>query len=141
MGLFKRKPRDADDQVATVSSVSAVTSDITQLRNEISKLLDRVAAAEADREGVIAVRLEFSALAERLTEFDARITAVSTELANQISELGTELSTLGRPTADGEQTSLDGLREAQTRLAAEQARYQIAFRQDLAELADRLRPR
>ena len=34
---------------------------------------------------------------------------------------------------------VDELRDAQTRLAGEQARYQIAFRQDLAELADRLR--
>ena len=31
------------------------------------------------------------------------------------------------------------IRDAQARLANEQARYQIAFREDLAEIADRLR--
>jgi hypothetical protein len=34
--------------------------------------------------------------------------------------------------------AVDGLRSGQERLAGEQARYQIAFREDLAALADQL---
>lgn len=77
-------------------------------------------------------------MAQRLDEVDRRITSISTELANQISELSGDLESLGAnepPTGE----IVDELRDAQSRLANEQARYQIAFRQDLADLADRLR--
>jgi len=59
-------------------------------------------------------------------------------LANQITEMSGELESLGanEPATD---EIVDELRDAQTRLAGEQARYQIAFRQDLAQLADRLK--
>ncbi len=83
---------------------------------------------------------EFDAtLARRLSEIDARITAVSTELANQISELGNELDTVSTGGSGDATEVVEELRDAQLRLAAEQARYQIAFRQDLADLADRLK--
>ena len=49
------------------------------------------------------------------------MTAVSTELANQLTELGHDI---------------DGTHEGQVKLANEQARYQIAFREDLARLAE-----
>ncbi len=77
-------------------------------------------------------------LAARLDDVDVRITSISTELANQITEISGELDALGanEPTADH---VVDELRDAQTRLANEQARYQIAFRQDLADLAQRLK--
>ena len=46
----------------------------------------------------------------------------------------------GQNTADGASAEiLDALRSTQTKLAQEQARYEIAFRQDLAALADQLR--
>lgn len=78
------------------------------------------------------------ALAARLDDVDVRITSISTELANQITEISGELEGLGagEPAAD---QLVDELRDAQTRLANEQARYQIAFRQDLADLAERLK--
>lgn len=76
-------------------------------------------------------------LVARLDAIDARVTAVSTELANQLNELGGELDALAaRPDGNG---VVDELRTGQVRLATEQARYQIAFRQDLAELAETLR--
>ena len=125
--------------MAPMSAVTGVASDVEGLRTDIADLGEQLRVAESEREGLLAVRIELSALADRLDEFDARITSVSTELANQISELGNELSSLDRATDD--RSSLDELRRAQTALASEQARYQIAFRQDLAELADRLRPR
>ena len=80
-----------------------------------------------------------------------RISNVSTELANQLGELSRELDQMGSRPATTPVLALDQaatedmieeLHEAQVRLAAEQARYEIAFRQDLANLADQLkRPR
>ena len=46
------------------------------------------------------------------------------ELANQVNEIGSDI---------------EPIQAGAERLAAEQARYQIQFRQDLAELAERLR--
>lgn len=95
-----------------------------------------------------------SSLSESVATLDQRITNISTELANQLSELGTELDTVseraaGGAAVDDEQltekvgealgAAMGEIQDGQERLAAEQARYQIQFREDLAELADRLR--
>ena len=83
-------------------------------------------------------------LHDKLTTLDDRLTSVSTELANQISELGTDLDAISaRPPAEGvDAGALDAVKAGQVRLANEQARYQIAFREDLARLAQELkRPR
>jgi tetrahydromethanopterin S-methyltransferase subunit G len=85
-----------------------------------------------------AVRDRLDEIVTRLDGVDARITAVSTELAHQIDELSGEIDAAG-PRTPPTDDIVDELRDAQTRLANEQARYQIAFRQDLADLADRLR--
>lgn len=84
------------------------------------------------------VRDRLDQLHQRLDAVDQRITAISTELANQINEISGDLERLVGDEPPTEQV-LDELRDAQTRLASEQARYQIAFRQDLADLVDRLR--
>ena len=76
-------------------------------------------------------------LAQRIEQVDTRITAVSNELANQITELSGDLEELDKGGFDAEM--VDQLRDTQLKLANEQARYQIAFRQDLAALADFLR--
>ena len=77
-----------------------------------------------------------------LGTLDDRITSISTELANQITELGNDIEGLGERTPDGEQPArvmVQQLRTGQERLANEQARYQIAFREDLARIAEALR--
>jgi hypothetical protein len=55
-------------------------------------------------------------------------------------ELGTEIETLVK-TADesASREALEQLRVNQTRIANEQARYEIAFRQDLAEIVEQIR--
>ena len=78
------------------------------------------------------------ALAAGITQMDARLSSISTEIANQLSELGNEVDALSRGLGDEE--TITNLKSAQTRLAQEQARYQIAFQQDLAELAERIKP-
>lgn len=85
-----------------------------------------------------AVRERLEELVARFDGLDARITSVSTELANQIDELSSDVDAIGARAAPTDEV-VDELRDAQTRLANEQARYQIAFRHDLADLADRLR--
>ena len=89
-------------------------------------------------EAVEQLAAKMQRIGERLDEVDQRISSISTELANQITELSGDIESMGgnEPATD---EVVDELRDAQTRLASEQARYQIAFRQDLADLADRLR--
>jgi len=85
------------------------------------------------------LRTRVDAVVAQLTALDARITSVSTELANQLRELGGDIDALGaRPPAAVDEGSLEEVRDTQVRLANEQARYQIAFRADLARLAEHL---
>jgi hypothetical protein len=90
------------------------------------------------------MKAEVTALRDELTTLDDRVTSVSTELANQLTELGHDIDALAdRPTHDGvDGAELSAVQAGQVRLANEQARYQIAFREDLAQLAQELkRPR
>lgn len=108
---------------------------------------------------VLAERIENSdtrsrQTAEQLGAVEHRITTVSTELANQLSELSRDFDVAGRSgnghasnghrangSANGYASAeaLAELQAAQVKLAAEQARYEIAFRQDLAALAEHVR--
>lgn len=104
-------------------------AELSELRTWLEELTDRVNSLDLN-------------VLERLDVVDHRITTVSVELANQLSELGAELDGLGDRPTGAEPLSddqVDALRDAQTRLAQEQARYQIAFREELADLAERLR--
>jgi tetrahydromethanopterin S-methyltransferase subunit G len=98
------------------------------------------------------LRERIEALHGRVGDVDTRITSISTELANQLAELSRDVDTLNQQAtsttssdvraaidADAVAGAVDEIRTAQERLANEQARYQIAFRHDLAELAERLR--
>jgi head-tail adaptor len=84
-----------------------------------------------------------SEIVEQTNRLDTRITSTTTELARQLDELGNELSAV----ADQEpvdvaavvNASLTEIRQSQTRLAQEQARYQAAFRTDIAVLIEQLR--
>lgn len=87
------------------------------------------------------VSARLDGVVEQLGSLDARITSVSRELANQLSELGNDIEALhDRPAGTPvDEEVLDDLRGTQERLANEQVRYQIAFRADLARLAEQLR--
>ena len=104
-------------------------------------------------------------IAATTAKLDERVTNVSTELANQLTELSTDIDYVaqGMPTGTGASPldpeliearlqqrldeeidaklgiELDDVRDSAERLALEQARYEIQFRKDLAELAERLR--
>jgi uncharacterized protein YhaN len=121
MGLFRRATSIDPEEVARLQA------EITSLR----EALDRHDASART-------------LHDKLSTLDDRVTSVSTELANQINELGSDIDAISaRPPADGIDTgALTAVKEGQVRLANEQVRYQIAFREDLARLAQELkRPR
>jgi hypothetical protein len=84
------------------------------------------------------------ALRDQLSTLDERVTSVSVELANQLDELGSDIDALASrpPSEPADPALLSAVQDGQVRLANEQARYQIAFREDLARLAQELkRPR
>ncbi len=88
-------------------------------------------------------RRRLDQLTAKLDDLDARVTAVSTELTNQLTELGSEMDALAEQRNGhghgGDEQVVGELRSGQVRLANEQARYQIAFRGDLARLAEDVR--
>lgn len=128
----------------------------------VDRIEERLAALDEHTEQIDG-RLD--EVAAQTAKLDDRVTNISTELANQLTELSTDLDYIaqGLPPASGTAPvdpeviaakvrqemdeeidaklgiELDDVRANAERLAMEQARYEIQFRQDLAELADRLR--
>lgn len=134
------------DESADAANTPAVDPErVEQMSRAMAELAARVDGVEsagdtgsADSARIDELRSMLDRIDARFDEVDRRITSISTELANQITEMSGELEAMGdsEPATD---EIVDELRDAQTRLASEQARYQIAFRQDLAQLADRLK--
>lgn len=113
------------------ADASAITN---SLAAQLAQLAERISASD------IAARHA----AEQVATLDQRLAAVSTELANQLRELGNDIDGLAAHQDDAaagviSDEVLDAIRSGQVKLAAEQARYEIAFRQDLAALAEQVR--
>lgn len=91
-----------------------------------------MAALETEREAA-------RATVDRLAGIEARVSGMGSELSRQLHELGTEIEELSKRAEDsGVAEMIDALKTTQVRLANEQARYEITFRQDLAALANKL---
>ena len=110
-------------------------------------------------ERIAELRDQLDHLARQTSSIDDRVTSVSMELANQLTELSSDIDELDRRSsqpgsggaADGDTAELEAriaerldaamedMLDSTERLAAEQARYEIKFRADLAELAERIR--
>jgi chromosome segregation ATPase len=134
------------------ADVDRLRAQVARADQQLATLDERLAAVTGS---IAALDARLSTLTGSIAALDARVSTVSSELANQITELGAEIDALGElrpvepasPTGEAAGTLdaeafdalVDELRDAQVRLANEQARYQIAFRQDLAELVERLR--
>jgi vacuolar-type H+-ATPase subunit I/STV1 len=113
----------------TQQAIAALQEEIATLRNEMST---QVELLSAERETA-------RSIAERLSGLEARVSGMGSELSRQLHELGTEIEELSRHAEDSEVlTMVEALKATQVRLATEQARYEITFRQDLASLANRL---
>lgn len=129
MGLFKRSPR------ATKTEVDEIRAQLSTLVAQVQQL----AATDSSRGE------QLESVVTQLHQLDRRIFQISNEVTHQFTELSTDIDRLGQRTHDLgnniEQltelpTLVEGVRSDQARLANEQARYEIAFRQDLAEVAE-----
>jgi chromosome segregation ATPase len=125
-------------------SKKARQAEIDALRKQIDDLTTQIAAL-ASSQSTTSTQLD--ELVGRLGSLDARITQVGSEVTHQLGELSGDIDALGRRTDsldDGIKNLtelpalVDGVRTDQARLANEQARYEIAFRQDLAEIVDQI---
>lgn len=137
---LQQQDSSTTDLAARLGSINTTHTQLSEQLGSVEELSAYVGKlAERPDPGAVAERVD--ALATQVAELDARVTAVSTELANQLRELGNDIDGLAsRPPGDGpDPETITQLRDGQTRLANEQARYQIAFREDLARLAEQLR--
>jgi hypothetical protein len=186
MGLFKKRSSEPNEleriktEIATIAArIERHDVDKIELGSRVDQLRSQVDTPppppapppppEVTANDLHIVRAQIQRLSDRIEQLDARVTSISTELANQLSELGSDIAALEAarqatpppppppPPAEpvlatqqldetvvndlrGAQAQLAAdLRDAQAKLAAEQARYQIAFRQELAELVEFLR--
>jgi chromosome segregation ATPase len=145
---------DSDEVQSITARLDEISSALTTQAGRLDQAEQRetereVAPPGVDADDVAAMRREMSQMAERMATLDHRMTNVSTELANQLTELSSDLDVLleaaDDPDADASDDSaavtlaIEAVQNSTERLAAEQARYQITFREDLAELAERLR--
>ena len=117
-----------------VNSIADRLSSNEGIANQIAQLAQRVAANDTTTRQAT----------EQVAAIEQRLNSVSTELANQVSELGRDIDGLAAHTNDVASSTIsddviDSLKTSQVKLAAEQARYEIAFRQDLAALAEQVR--
>jgi len=141
----------ADTDPPWVDDVPADTTATDELREQLTALSNRMATTEAlaDQLGQLAERVTTTDSAARRTgeqvaALEQRLDSVGTELANQLSELGRDIDGLAKHAAQAasgtvDEAVIESLRNGQIKLANEQARYEIAFREDLAVLAENLR--
>jgi DNA repair exonuclease SbcCD ATPase subunit len=135
VGQLTEQPRGADDDIRLqLQEIGERLRASEEMQAQVATLLERSGAGES----------EARAVREHMALLDQRLTNVSTELANQLSELGRDIDVLGQrapEVAEGvvNDEVVDALRGGQVKLANEQARYEIAFREDLAALAEQLR--
>ena len=164
MGLFKHRTEDPGEIAQLRAGLGELRARLeesdaakAELGSKINSLTDRfdkpitapppappsppAHSSPAAHDDLDAIRTQITRLTVRLEALDRRITTISTELANQLGELSDDIETLGkRSEAEAiDEATIIELRDSQIRLANEQARYQITFRQDLAEIAERWR--
>ncbi len=123
MALFNRTPK------ASQSDLETLKTELVELREELTKRTNALSLVTAMTNG----------LDQKISIISQRITTMTTELSHQIHELGSEIETLTKSSQDNaSREALEQLRINQIRIANEQARYEIAFRQDLAELVEQI---
>lgn len=126
MGWFRRhtasapaptaEPDQAAEPAQPAAPAAATQDDLDEIRHDVAALKQQLDA--------------------RLSALDSRITSMGTELANQLTELSHDIDSVSTRPPDG--ATITALRDGQARLANEQARYQIAFLEDLSELAEQI---
>jgi regulator of replication initiation timing len=113
-----------------------VATDIEELRLGFAQMRTDLDATRKQLDEMIAVN---DRVVADLRVLDDRLVHMGREFANQIHELATGIDGLEKHADSVSAETGAELHDVQARLAAEQVRYEIAFRQDLAEIADQLR--
>ena len=113
-----------------------VGNDIDALRTEMLAMRTELENAQQQ---IREVSLTQNAAASALTAIVSRVVQLGRELTNQLHELSNDLEKLEQHSDAASAETIAQLQATQIRLATEQARYEITFRQDLAEIADQLR--
>jgi chromosome segregation ATPase len=133
-------------QQLQIADIAVVTTDTAERTIEVEGALG----------DSVELRKQLAQLAERVSNLDARLNQVGVELTNQLTELSGDIDAAATSTSTPAGTAaivdeierlmaervdphLVDITDGQLRLANEQARYAIQFREDLAALADRLR--
>ena len=113
----------------TQRAIEALHAEVASLRIDLYQQVE-----------MLAIEREMArAIADRLVSLDTRVSNMGSELSRQFQELGGEIEQLATEVQNsGVNEIVDTIKASQTRLANEQARYEITFRQDLAALADKL---
>ena len=147
MALFKKRPAQPDPVLSAIDELMSFSAQSLEVSREESRVAsERLAALEdlvtRHAAALEAEKSENRATAERLDLIEQRLVNMGTELAHQLHELGNEIEQLGANGGEGASAEiLAALKDSQVKLAQEQARYQIVFRQDLAALADKIQKR
>jgi len=144
---FAARAHTIDDVSTRMAELDVLKREIAELDVVNSKSLDGVAGQMADLADRMTATAEDAKQAkDQAAALHQRIADVSNELTNQLGELSGEIDGLAQsksspaePVVAEQPIStevIEQLHVAQVRLANEQARYEIAFRQDLATLAE-----
>ena len=113
----------------TRQALDALQAEVIALREQVNVNAQQ---AQTDKQSLMA-------LLEQFAPMESRITGMGSELSRQLHELGTDIEKLQQHIEnDTVGDTVQALKTAQVRLATEQARYEITFRQDLAALANEL---
>ncbi|MFK7917772.1 MAG: hypothetical protein AB8G14_06815 [Ilumatobacter sp.] len=117
---------------------------LTTIADERADTAAATASARAASDTDSPTTADVERLNDQVAALESRVQQVSLELTNQLTELSGDVDRVTTPDDTHEliervTAQLDGLTGGQERLANEQARFAIQFRDDLAELADRLR--
>ncbi|MFM1789734.1 MAG: hypothetical protein RLZZ526_61 [Actinomycetota bacterium] len=145
MAFLRRKNQTPDPVLSAIDDLMAFSAQALEVNREEARVsAERLAMLEelVAKYGAAleAEKAANSATADRLNLIEQRLVSMGNELSHQLHEMGSEIEKLSQNAGDGAPSEiLDALRTTQTKLAQEQARYEIAFRQDLAALADQLR--
>ena len=113
-----------------------VATDLDTLRAEFAQMRVDLDATRKQLDEMITIN---DKVVTDLRLLDDRLVHMGREFANQIHELATGIDSLEKHADSVSAETVAELHDVQARLAAEQVRYEIAFRQDLAEIADQLR--
>jgi chromosome segregation ATPase len=131
MGLFKKSSKEP---LATEADLLKLRQQVADLKSQLHEVMAK--SAESQNKAL--------KLATTVESLDARITQVGSEVTHQLTELSGDIESLEVRTKQlAEETAklpsdLSTVLRDQEELALEQARYQIAFRQDLADAIEML---